>query len=673
MNQSTSTLFHHNSTVPPWNWQDGPNTRGTWDIISSCVITLCLCLWTALHLNIPEHHGTISQRWRKLGWLFIGLLAPEMVVFTALEQRRAALALTRKMQAHFGEQQASKRSKPLSWFRPKKDILSSSEAAPSERESNILDRRHRWTNVHSFYALMGGFAFDTSSAPAKFLPNETTRLTIRPEGLRYIAEHAPALIPDISEEHIRDKSKADGLAKVLVCLQAIWFCVQCIVRVAQSQDISFLEINTSAHAVCALLTYALWWHKPLDIESPSILTGKLAWELCALMCVTTNGEKSWNFYISRYIFRHNFSLYSENLLETELSRGQKFEDRVIARWTDLFNGRQLARLKEHQSQPRAILRWDPTPITPERNPGLALEISNVWNYSQIIEAVQVRKGDSLFGFRCIDIYTQVDWCRAFPVYKNFFQPSSGEKDHRHRPLETKRSRRVSEDKYQRRVIASEAQRNGSTIKECTFEPVDLNRWALVSCAWQRYRPSPKQHDPFSGRTSAPRLYDGISRRIGNWPRISLAFVGGYVTFDIRLLTFSVATALYGGLHLLAWDALFGSNAEQLLWRASCLLLAMSGCIAILGILMGLSINVLDSILSLTNESSSMLAISIVGLLALGCVVTLVLPLILTIGGSAMAYIPARAFLIVESCIQLARLPPGAYVTPDWSKYYPHIS
>ena len=176
---------------------------------------------------------------------------------------------------------------------------------------------------------MGGFAFDTSTAPAKFLPNET-RLTIRLEGLRYIAEHAPALIPNISEEYIRDKCEADGLAKVLVCLQAIWFCLQCIVRVAQSQDISFLEINTSAHAVCALLTYALWWHKPLDIESPGILTGELAWEMCALMYVTSNGENFWNFRISRYIFRRDFSLYLENVMETELSRGQKYGDRVIA-------------------------------------------------------------------------------------------------------------------------------------------------------------------------------------------------------------------------------------------------------------------------------------------------------------------------------------------------------
>ena len=599
---------------------------------------------------------------------------PEIVVFTALEQRRTALALTRAMRAHFGEEQTSKWPKLLSWLRPKKDVPLSSDAAPSERASNISDRRHRWTDKHSFYALMGGFVFDTSSAPAKFLPNGTTRLTIRLEGLRYIAEHAPALIPDISEEYIRDKSKADGLAKVLVCLQAIWFCVQCVVRVAQKHDISFLEINTSAHAVCALLTYALWWHKPLDIESPSLLTGELAWEMCALMYVTTNGDNFWNSYVSRYIFRRHYSLLSENYLETELSRGQKFGDRVIARWTDLFNGRHLARLKEHMSQPRVILRWDLAPISADGNPGLALETLNIRNHSQTVEAVQVRKGDSIFGFRYMDVYTQADWCRAFPVFENFFEPPEGKKDHRHRPLPDDWKEAVKEKKYQRRVIASEAQRHGSTGRECTFEPVDLNRWALVSCAWQRYRPTIQQHDPSAKESSAPRLYNGVGRRIGNWPTSSLAFFDRSVTLDARLLAFSIATGLYGGLHLLAWGAPFSSDDEKFLWRASCLFLAMSGCIiAICGISFGLSSKGLCILASLIKESSNtfftrlLLKSGLCFCLILGAVFESVLLI------SMMGYIPARVFLIVESCIQLARLPPGAYATPDWSKYFPHIS
>jgi hypothetical protein len=38
-----------------------------------------LCVWTAIHLNLPENKKTTQQYWRKLGWLVLGLLAPEIV------------------------------------------------------------------------------------------------------------------------------------------------------------------------------------------------------------------------------------------------------------------------------------------------------------------------------------------------------------------------------------------------------------------------------------------------------------------------------------------------------------------------------------------------------------------------------------------------------------------
>ena len=137
---------------------------------------------------------------------------------------------------------------------------------------------------------MGGFAFDTSNAKPNFLPNGRSRLALNPWGLEYLAEHAPHLIPDISKEVIKDKSNADSLAKFIVCLQAIWFCVQCVVRIAQRQAISLLELNTLGHAIRVLLVYALWWHKPLDIDSPVLLDGDEAWELCALMCVNSSAR-----------------------------------------------------------------------------------------------------------------------------------------------------------------------------------------------------------------------------------------------------------------------------------------------------------------------------------------------------------------------------------------------
>jgi hypothetical protein len=159
------------------------------------------------------------------------------------------------------------------------------EHGDSDRSSGAASRRHPWTTAHSFYALMGGFVFDTSDEDVNFLPNSRQRLTLTPLGLLYILEHEPDLVPNISEEHICDKSKASNLAKTLVCLQALWFCVQCIVRLKQGLAISLLELNVFGHAVCALLMYFLWWDKPLDIEEPTVLSGNMAREMCALMCM----------------------------------------------------------------------------------------------------------------------------------------------------------------------------------------------------------------------------------------------------------------------------------------------------------------------------------------------------------------------------------------------------
>lgn len=77
-----SALFFGNGTEIV-HWKDGPTTRGTFDIVSSCVITLILCAWTAVHLNIAPPGESWRPMLRKTGWLLLALLAPEMVAYTA--------------------------------------------------------------------------------------------------------------------------------------------------------------------------------------------------------------------------------------------------------------------------------------------------------------------------------------------------------------------------------------------------------------------------------------------------------------------------------------------------------------------------------------------------------------------------------------------------------------
>ncbi|KAF2807659.1 uncharacterized protein BDZ99DRAFT_522281 [Mytilinidion resinicola] len=126
---------------------------------------------------------------------------------------------------------------------------------------------------------------DASDAKQPFLPNGLQHVVLTQDGLRLVVQMEPRLILDISKEDIEDKEKANGLAKFIVCFQALWFCIVCIARVAQGLQISILELNVFAHAICTLLIYLLWWDKPLDFQEPTLIRGEDAHPICAFFSV----------------------------------------------------------------------------------------------------------------------------------------------------------------------------------------------------------------------------------------------------------------------------------------------------------------------------------------------------------------------------------------------------
>ena len=79
--------------APPW--VPDPDNRGTWSLLYSCVFTLVLCVWTAIHLNIPSYQESLMSQWlRKLKWVLLAIIAPELGVYTACEQYSQAKRLT---------------------------------------------------------------------------------------------------------------------------------------------------------------------------------------------------------------------------------------------------------------------------------------------------------------------------------------------------------------------------------------------------------------------------------------------------------------------------------------------------------------------------------------------------------------------------------------------------
>ncbi|ORY10060.1 hypothetical protein BCR34DRAFT_444635, partial [Clohesyomyces aquaticus] len=69
----------------------------------------------------------------------------------------------------------------------------------------------------------------------------------------------------VDEADIKDRSKADWLAKSVAIAQIDWLVVSVLARKALSLTISPLEVCTVAFAILATATWLANWYKPKDI------------------------------------------------------------------------------------------------------------------------------------------------------------------------------------------------------------------------------------------------------------------------------------------------------------------------------------------------------------------------------------------------------------------------
>ncbi|KAI5790980.1 hypothetical protein FPQ18DRAFT_237787, partial [Pyronema domesticum] len=218
-----------------------PRGRGTMDLLFSSVITLLLCVYMSIHLNIaPDYYvfsvknfGIKRATWDKFKWVLIALVAPEFVLLAAFDQWRNAGALL--------------------------EALKNIDMTESNPRPNNTDHSR-------------GFAYRREQ---KFnVPNEELKfpnLILTPKGFLLLAQRKVLHPGILDQESILDRSKADSLAKLLVCAQAFWMVVNVIRRKSSGLPSTLIELHVVTHAIVTVIVYGLWWHKPLGVNNPIIL------------------------------------------------------------------------------------------------------------------------------------------------------------------------------------------------------------------------------------------------------------------------------------------------------------------------------------------------------------------------------------------------------------------
>ncbi|KAJ4065559.1 hypothetical protein NW756_005760 [Fusarium oxysporum] len=208
-------------------WVPEDSNRGTWSLITSCLFTIAICTWTAIHPRI--HVSRQLRHQHKFYQLVKAVLAPEMVCLESLQEFLQARKAVRRC------------------------------AATTNNE---------FKTVHGFYLCMMGVRYNSGD-------NGGYR-TLWPGQYAWLLKNGLVSWQDhknwgLAKEEIADKNKADGLVKLAALLQVVWFTVQCITRSAHHLPLATIETMTLAYVFNGLVTYAFWWEKPKDIVTASVV------------------------------------------------------------------------------------------------------------------------------------------------------------------------------------------------------------------------------------------------------------------------------------------------------------------------------------------------------------------------------------------------------------------
>jgi len=153
-------------------WVGETNFRGTWDIIWTSLVTVFICSFTLLCLNVPakDDSGFALVR-RKVLRMLLAILAPEIVLTYAAGQ----------------------------WSRARHSVQEFHATGYTE-----------WTMRMAFFADMGGFVLE---------PTGSDPFPLNAKQLHWLITNKHLEYPEARVEEIWDKSKQDRFARLVTTFQ----------------------------------------------------------------------------------------------------------------------------------------------------------------------------------------------------------------------------------------------------------------------------------------------------------------------------------------------------------------------------------------------------------------------------------------------------------------------
>jgi hypothetical protein len=463
-----------------------------------------------------------------------------------------------------------------------------------EEEKTEEAEKFHFDLKYGFFVVMRGIEVSIAE-----IHNSIENIRLSPKGVLQLAKLGYPLY--VSKAKIDDKGKANLIQKSLVILQVTWMATQCATRRAYGLPLTLLEIHTMVHVVCALTMYLFWFYVSALAHSPS--------------------QSSYHESADRD--------YQKPL---DIAEPQHFDSGVFDDILALMVSEQF-----HHGGANHIMMYPPLSSTPQ-DP--TLDINSV---SKIAAVMQVREHDG-------PQTGQVDW--------------------------------VTPDQFGCTLKSGQALKSGigfvlRSEKASSFHTpritLSLKEIACFERAWAaitRIEGQSAASGLFHPEYEKPRYPDAdfissLVKNPQNLPQsassildtadiifdLAFLFVDDPLLFALLLLL----PAVYGGVHLTAWNFEFPSDIERLLWKIACfdIISTMVALVVIVWVVLaGLFLLGFDWTYSDSDVLSRILRVLVAVLMAI--------------------YGLCRMFLVVESFISLRKVPIGVYWTPSWLQMIPHV-